>query len=239
MRHQLAPLALLAIGFAAGCEFDLTEVQTVDQFETRFTIRLHVPLAQRPLEVTAFLEPGRDSRGQARTLPDDSLRLDGFPVAPGEVTPNGMRFYRISDVDAQAKAVRVRPPRVSGVDASGGEIEIVPLRVDAPDTLVVTRAAGLAIRLSGLAAVDEGGDGSWSLRISTGQCDRVGLLSIAGMSAPRALLQVPLDLLPDGFEGGSVHYDGVVRTLSSSADRSYHVSVTRSFEACIPLVVLN
>lgn len=229
-------LAVLGIGLTASCEFDLTEVDAFTTTRSRLSLQLDVPEHAGPLQLTAWFQPGRDTRGDQQAVADDSLRVNGVAVGPTEIGGDGTRTYRVMGLDALSAAILIRAPALVG--ESPPVVEVEPIRVNSPDRIEVSRAGTLELRLTGLQSLNESATGFWMLRVYPEACAGRDQLSLSGGTIPRSVLKVPADLLPGSLRSGSLQYRGSSRH-SVPTTGSYDIAIDRFFHACIPLTIYD
>lgn len=237
LRRPFVVTALLALAPAVGgCQFDLTAVPDPGQTAAFLFLRLEVDEHRGPLDISAAFRPGVDDRERPRAVHDDSLRVDGLAVAPIEISPEGNRHYRLSDLDGSARPRRFRLPIVEGLGDAAAEVLVEPVRVEVADTLVVSPAGAFELRLTGMEG-NTGREGFWTVRVYKGDCAGRSLLSLSGSAAPPPVLVIPGNLIEGDLTNGALQFQGAVRHIVASAEGSYEIRVDRSFGACVPLMV--
>lgn len=162
--------------------------------------------------VTGTLIPGLTPAFEFRKVPDDSLLVNGQPVAPTTVHQNQNRDYSATlPLPSEVGPLTVLAPFVTGIPDRPPPLEWFGVRRLDPDTVVLPAGADLHLHLDTSAGpgVPTPVNRQWFLQLFAGG----HMFQLGADGPPPADLHVPLEFLPPDSVGTfraslSVFYGG-------------------------------
>lgn len=193
MNRLLTVLALTVVGTA--CDVDFTEPvpSRPHPGPSPASLAGSAHMDTRPgggFRFFGHLAPGITDHGAVRPVPDDTLRVGTFPLAPDHVDPWGRRSYRwLPEPGLSPGPLRLQAPSVEGLQEVPPTVSFRTYRRVGPDTLFVALDDTLGLEI---APVDGSADPptsvAWNLSLAS-----AGGLSISRYqeSAPPSIIRVP------------------------------------------------
>jgi len=148
----------------------------------------------------ATLRPGLAPALEFRTVPDDSLRVDGQPVAPTAVHHDQSRNYSVTlPLPSEVGPVTVQAPFVSGIPDRPPALQWFGIRRLDPDTVVVPPGGDLHLHVDASAGpgVPPPAGRQWFLQIFFGS----HMFQLGADGAPPPDLHIPVEFLPPDSVG--------------------------------------
>lgn len=224
------PLAL------AGC-IDFLDPRLPEPGPALLQLYLHV-LGNGTVQLEGTLLPGMSIARDWRAVPNDSLVVEGQPIAPRDVHSNGMRDYSATvPLPSREGPVTVEPPAVAGIPDRPPSLRWYGIRRLDGDTIVLEPGADLHLHVDPSTPVQTPAPSmrQWVLQLfASGHSFQLG-----ADGSPPADLWVPAAFLPGDstadvvasllvLQGGTTNAAGGDYLLNASMDQHLTWRIVRS-----------
>ncbi len=189
LARGLVPLLATLLG---GC-IDFLDPQLPPPSAAVAQFFIHMSRGQVQLE--GQVQPGMSLAHEWRTFPNDSLLVEGQPVAPLTVHANGARDYSVTlPLPTLVGPVTVQVPIVAGIPDRPGELRWYGVRRLDPDTLVLAVGADLHLHLDTSAPpqTPPPTGAQWFLQLAAGG----HMFQLGADGLPPADMRVPPEFIP-------------------------------------------
>lgn len=161
---------------------------------TLLQVNVHF-LGNRSVSLEATLQPGLAPSLEFRTVPNDTLLVNGQPLPPTTVHHNQARDYATTlPLPAESGPVTVQPPAVSGIAGRPPLLSWYGVRRLDPDTVVVAPGSDLHLHVDASAGpgVPPPGNRQWFLQLFAGG----HMFQLGADGPPPPDLHVPAEFVP-------------------------------------------